>query len=82
LPVDSLRTWFDDVRAKVAVCCEAEHLRATTGIALCVGTWLTFINQVDVLATEGLSNGLFLKILLNYLTPFVVANLGVISRKK
>ena len=81
LPVQSFRAWFSDIRARSAVCFEADQLRATGSIALWVGTWLTFINQADVLVSEGLSSVLFWKILLNYLTPFVVANLGVISRK-
>lgn len=73
---------FCGLREKIAVCCHADHLRATGGIALCVGTWLTFINQGDVIVADGLSGRLLLKILMNYLTPFVVANLGVMSRKK
>lgn len=77
-----LRYFVSNVRAKLAICCAAEHLRATGVIALCVGTWLTLVNQADVIGSEGLGGSMSLKILLNYLTPFVVANLGVISRKK
>jgi hypothetical protein len=75
------RHFVREVRAKLAICCTAEHLRATGAIALIVGSWLTLINQADVIGAEGLDRNMLLKIALNYLTPFVVANLGVISRK-
>ncbi|MGI8650202.1 MAG: hypothetical protein ACR2KW_07465 [Rubrobacter sp.] len=57
------------------------HLRRTGLIALVVGTWLTAFNQGDVVLSGGLEAGLAVKVLLNYLTPFVVANLGLISKK-
>lgn len=57
------------------------HLRRTALTAIVVGTWLTMINQWDVLASSGWTAHLALKILMNYLTPFVVANVGLISRK-
>ncbi|TJY55958.1 hypothetical protein E4T66_20390 [Sinimarinibacterium sp. CAU 1509] len=55
------------------------HLRRTGTISLVVGTWLTAFNQGDALLSSGLSSMLGLKIFLNYLTPFVVANLGLLS---
>ena len=64
------------------VCCRWPHLKATGGIALVVGTWLTIVNQADVLMTQGLSGRLLLKTALNYLTPFVVSNLGLLARKR
>ncbi|MGE0559459.1 MAG: hypothetical protein AB7E73_03820 [Burkholderiales bacterium] len=82
MSVHSVRAWFDDIRARSAVCFEADQLRSTVCIALCVGTWLIFVNQADILVEDGLSSVVLSKILMNYLTPFVVANLGVISRKK
>jgi hypothetical protein len=63
------------------VVCDRHHLRKTGFIALVVGSWLTFVNQADILAAQGLTRLVALKILLNYLTPFVVANLGLLSRK-
>ena len=63
------------------VCCRWNHLKATGGIALLVGTWLTFVNQADVIAAQGLDSALLVKIALNYLTPFVVSNLGLLSRR-
>lgn len=63
------------------VCCRWEHLKATRGVALLVGTWLTLVNQADVIAIQGLDIGLLLKIIVNYLTPFVVSNVGLLARK-
>ena len=63
------------------VCCRWDHLRATGGIALSVGTWLTLVNQADVIAIQGFDILLVLKVMVNYLTPFVVANVGLLARK-
>jgi hypothetical protein len=57
------------------------HLRRTGTIALIVGTWLTLFNQGDAIISGALNTFLFGKICLNYLTPFVVANLGLLSRR-
>lgn len=63
------------------VCCQWRHLKATGGIALIVGTWLTVVNQADIILAKGIDGALLLKITINYLTPFVVSNLGLLSRK-
>jgi hypothetical protein len=55
------------------------HLRRTSLIALAVGTWLTAFNHGDALLAGAWSLALGGKILLNYLTPFVVANLGLLA---
>ena len=57
-----------------------KHLRRTGAIALAVGTWLTVVNQGDTLLSTGLAPALAGKIVLNYLTPLVVSNLGLLSR--
>ena len=57
------------------------YLRRTMAIAVIVGTWLTLFNQGDTLVAGTLSAVLLGKIFLNYLTPFVVANLGLLSRE-
>lgn len=62
-------------------CLEAEHLQRTGLISLVVGTWLTLFNQGDLLLAGGVSILLLGKIFLNYLTPFVVANAGLLSRE-
>ncbi|MBU6430596.1 MAG: hypothetical protein KGR26_16375 [Cyanobacteria bacterium REEB65] len=49
-------------------------------MALVVGTWLTLVNQGDLLFTGHWSAGLAGKMVLNYLTPFTVSNLGLLSR--
>jgi hypothetical protein len=57
------------------------HLRRTLLIAATVGTWLTLFNQGDTLITKAMTAVLLGKVCLNYLTPFVVANLGLLSGK-
>lgn len=57
------------------------HLRRTGAIALVVGSWLTLFNQGDAILAGDAGAGLWVKVTLNYLTPFVVANLGLVSRK-
>lgn len=58
------------------------HLRRTGAIALIVGAWLTWVNQSEVILAGQLDWGLVGKIFLNFLTPFVVANLGLWSRDR
>jgi hypothetical protein len=58
------------------------HLRRTGFIALLVGTWLTLFNQGDVLWAGQFSLNLWIKVTLNYVTPFVVANFGLLSSEK
>lgn len=56
------------------------HLKRTVLTALLVGSWLTFFNLGDTLVASALTWPLALKIVLNYATPFVVANIGLLSR--
>lgn len=56
------------------------HLRRTGSTALIVGTWLTAFNQGDAFWTGELYGWLWIKVALNYLTPFAVANLGLLSK--
>lgn len=55
------------------------HLRRTVLITFVVGTWLTLFNEGDVLWHAGITPAVLVKVLLNYATPFVVANLGLLS---
>lgn len=48
--------------------------------AVLVGSWLTFFNLGGALVLNALTWPLALKIALNYATPFVVANIGLMSR--
>lgn len=59
---------------------EPAHLRRTGTLALVVGTWLTLVNQGGAIWAGELGSGLWVKLALNYLTPFVVANLGLLSK--
>lgn len=64
----------------VEVILRPAHLRRTVLTAALVGSWLTFFNLGDVLASGSLTWPLALKIVLNFATPFVVANVGLLSR--
>lgn len=61
------------------VCCRPANLCRTVGIALVVGTILSAINQLDVLVSGEGTTATAVKIPLNYLVPFIVSNLGVIT---
>ncbi len=64
------------------LCCQPRHLRRTSTIAIVVGSWLTLFNQGEVLWAGEVSFALLLKVFLNYLTPFAVANLGLLSSER
>lgn len=69
------------IRYALNVCCRWEHLRATGGVALLVGSWLTLVNQADVIAAHGLDAVVLVKVAVNYLTPFIVSNIGLLARR-
>jgi len=48
-------------------------------IALVVGTWLTLMNQGDRIASGEIP---WLKVVLNYATPFAVATLGFLAARR
>ena len=48
-------------------------------IALVVGTWLSLMNQGELIARGTIP---WFKILLNYATPFVVASLGFLAARR
>lgn len=56
-----------------------EHLRATTRIALVVGTVLFAINQLDVVLAGDATAATWAKSGLTYGVPFVVSNLGILT---
>lgn len=68
------------LRHAIAVCMHPRHLRRTGLIALIVGTWLSAVNQGPLLMAGQLNAGMVVQIALNLLTPFVVSNLGLLSR--
>jgi hypothetical protein len=69
------------VRTALQTILYSPHLRRTSTIAGVVGTWLTLLNQGDRLVAGTFSVVLLGQICLNYLTPFVVANLGLLSNQ-
>jgi hypothetical protein len=69
-------------RWAVHTCRNPVTLRRTVRIALVVGTVLTVINQLDVLIAADATILTGVKIGLNYVVPFIVSNLGVLSARK
>jgi hypothetical protein len=59
-------------------CFVRERLKRTLLTAVIVGSVLTLINQADVLASGDATAAIYLKCVGNYLTPFVVANVGML----
>jgi hypothetical protein len=53
--------------------------RRCLSIALVVGTLLSLVNQGDLLVAGHIGTATVLRILANYVIPFVVANLGAMS---
>jgi hypothetical protein len=68
-----------DLRAALATCRQPSNLRRTLTIALVVGCILSVINQGDVIAQGHATGATALKILLNFVVPFIVSNLGVLA---
>lgn len=66
-------------RAALSYCAERRHLRRTVPLALVVGTILTAINQLDVILAGDATTATWLKSGLNFVVPFVVSNLGLLS---
>jgi hypothetical protein len=54
-------------------------LRRCAGIALVVGTLLSLVNQGHVVLAGDVDRWVALRILANYLIPFVVSNLGAVA---
>jgi hypothetical protein len=66
-------------REALRYCLERRHLRRTVRIALVVGVMLTAINQLDVIANGDATTTTWIKCALNFVVPFVVSNLGLLS---
>ena len=63
----------------IAYCARPEHLRRTGRIALVVGVVLTLINQSGVLFGGHPSTITWIRCGLNFVVPFIVSNLGLLS---
>jgi hypothetical protein len=67
------------MREALRYCLERRHLRRTVRIALVIGVVLTAINQLDVIARGDATATTWIKCGLNFIVPFVVSNLGLLS---
>jgi hypothetical protein len=63
-------------------CALRAHLRRTARIALVVGVVLTIINQADVILGGDATTATWIKTGLNFVVPFVVSNLGLLSGRR
>jgi hypothetical protein len=70
---------WDDYWQAIGMFLAGATMRSATRIALVVGTWLSLVNQGDLLARGTIP---WVKILLNYATPFVVASLGFLAARR
>ena len=75
-PAESVRT---RVAVAIEICCARPTLRRTARIAAVVGLVLTAINEGDTLVRGAVSVAIAIKIVFNFLVPFVVSNLGVLA---
>lgn len=71
----TLKTWARVVFTPV-------HLKRTLLIALAVGTWLNLFNHGDELLRGMMNAQLAGKLALNYLTPFIVSNIGLLAHRR
>jgi len=67
------------VRATIAYCARPAHLRRTTRIAAVVGLVLTAVNQGAIIAAGDATTVTWLRCAVNFLVPFVVSNLGLLT---
>lgn len=58
------------------------HLQRTLLIASVIGSWLNLFNHGDELLHGIMNAHLAAKLALNYLTPFVVSNVGLLARQR
>ena len=58
------------------------HLRRTLLIAFVVGSWLNLFNHGDELLRGAMDAHLAAKLALNYLTPFIVSNFGLLAHRR
>ena len=70
------------IRRDVEYCLAPARLRRTAAIAVAVGTILTLLNQGDVILGGGATDATIVKAGLNYLVPFMVSNLGMLSGRE
>jgi hypothetical protein len=64
-----------------AVVLHPPHLKRTCMVALAVGIWLSLFNVGAQLLAGPWNLALAIKVTMNVLTPFIVANAGMMSRQ-
>ena len=74
-PADKRDTWQDALKYLLG----RDHLRRTVPIALVVGVVLTAINQITVITSGHTTAATWIRCALNFVVPFVVSNLGLLS---
>lgn len=68
-----------DLRHSLVTLLDRRHLKRTTLISLGVGSWLTLFNLGGVIWHGDAGITVWIKLALDYATPFVVANMGLLS---
>ena len=58
------------------------HLKRTLLIAFVVGSWLNLFNHGDELLHGVMNAALAAKLVLNYLTPFIMSNFGLLAHQR
>ncbi len=61
---------------------QRKHLRRTLRIALVVGVLLTVINQSAMIAGGDATSKTWVRCALNFVVPFVVFNVGLLSGRR
>ncbi|MEW5710440.1 MAG: hypothetical protein AB1830_16305 [Pseudomonadota bacterium] len=71
---------MEEIFKAFKTCLNPLYLRRTVFTAFVVGSWLTVLNQGQNMLSGPMDWGLGVKVLMNYLPPFVVSNIGLLSR--
>jgi hypothetical protein len=70
------------VRDALRYCARPAHLRRTVTIAIIVGVLLTAVNQSQVILAGHATAATWARCGANFLIPFVVSNLGLLSGRR
>jgi|SRR6185312_1864171 hypothetical protein len=76
------RSMITTLRTFARVVFTPVHLKRTLLIAFVVGSWLNLFNHGDELLRGAMDAHLAAKLALNYLTPFVVSNFGLLAHQR
>lgn len=66
----------------IRYCLQPPLLKRTVLIALVVGLLLTLVNQLDVIVSGEATTATWLRSGLNFVIPFLVANVGLLSARR